>query len=407
MAAVKTVTQIHEKYEAGDILVFLTGQEEIEKAVELLTYYIRQMGSKIKELIVHPIYSALSSEQQARIFLPPPPGARKVIVATNIAETSITIDGIAYVVDAGFGKQKSYNPRNGMEALVITPISKASAKQRAGRAGRVGPGKCFRLYTAWAYENELEDANIPEIQRSNVSHIILLLKTLGISDPFTFDFMNAPPAETMLRSTKSLIEIGALDEFNGITRVGRCMSEIPVDPMLARSIIAGCELGCPSEITAIAAILSSQGTPFVRPPDKRKQADEAHKRFWCPEGDHMTVLRIFEQVLNVVAFYYFLVVSIRLLRAVVLQQLYSCTNYETRSGDTEPIGGHARKTRLPGASRSSGTGLGGDKGADKHLLFVRRYQRDTRTTWQPYPRMGTATICRGRIPKRSTSIRAA
>src|SRR5262249_28994987 len=161
----------------GDILVFLTGQEEIEKAVELLTYYIRQMGSKIKELIVCPIYSALPNEQQARIFLPPPAGARKVVIATNIAETSITIDGIAYVVDAGFSKQKSYNPRSGMEALVVTPISKASAKQRAGRAGRVGPGACFRLYTAWAYENELEDASIPEMQRSNVSHIILLLKT--------------------------------------------------------------------------------------------------------------------------------------------------------------------------------------------------------------------------------------
>ena len=209
------------------------------------------MGSKIKELIVYPIYSALPSEQQAKIFAPPPPGARKVVVATNIAETSITIDGIAYVVDTGFSKLKSYNPRNGMEALVITPISKASAKQRAGRAGRVGPGKCFRLYTAWAYDNELEDANIPEIQRSNVSHIILLLKTLGINDPFSFDFMNSPPAETMLRSIKSLIEIGALDELNCITKVGRYMSEIPVDPMLARSIIAGYELGCPSEITPL------------------------------------------------------------------------------------------------------------------------------------------------------------
>ena len=152
----------------GDILVFLTGQEEIEAAEELLKSRLKGLGSSAGELIVAPIYANLPSEMQARIFEPTPPGARKVVLATNIAETSLTIDGITYVVDPGFSKQSAYNPRTGVSSLVVTPISKASAQQRAGRAGRTAPGKAFRLYTAWSFRNELEDNTIPEIQRTNL-----------------------------------------------------------------------------------------------------------------------------------------------------------------------------------------------------------------------------------------------
>lgn len=148
--------------------MFLTGQEEIETAAEMIAERVRTLGKKIRELIVLPIYSNLPTDMQTKIFEPTPPGARKVILATNIAETSLTIDGIIYVIDPGFNKQKTYNARTGMESLIVTPISKASANQRAGRAGRVSAGKCFRLYTMSAYEKELDDNSIPEIQRTNL-----------------------------------------------------------------------------------------------------------------------------------------------------------------------------------------------------------------------------------------------
>lgn len=140
-AAVITALQLHVTQPLGDILIFLTGQEEIETATEMIQQRITGLGTKIKELIVRPIYSSLPSELQAQIFEPTPPGARKVVLATNIAETSITIDGIIYVIDTGFVKMTSYNPKSGIESLIVTPVSKASANQRAGRAGRVAPGK--------------------------------------------------------------------------------------------------------------------------------------------------------------------------------------------------------------------------------------------------------------------------
>lgn len=141
---------------SGDILVFLTGQDEIEAAAEILTQRTKGMGSKIPELIICPIYANLPSEQQAKIFEKTPPNARKVVLGTNIAETSLTIDGICFVIDTGFSKQKNFNPKTGMESLVVTPISQAASNQRAGRAGRTQAGKCFRLFTQWSFKNELE-----------------------------------------------------------------------------------------------------------------------------------------------------------------------------------------------------------------------------------------------------------
>lgn len=131
-----------------------------------------------------------------------------MILATNIAETSLTIDGIVYVIDPGFCKYKTYNARTGMESLIVTPISKASANQRAGRAGRVAPGKCFRLYTTTAYEKELEDNTVPEIQRTNLGNVVLLLKSLGINDLVHFDYMDPPPHETLIMALEQLYALG-------------------------------------------------------------------------------------------------------------------------------------------------------------------------------------------------------
>ncbi len=210
-AVVVTVFQIHITQSKGDILVFLTGQEEIETASEMINERLRVLGRKIRELIVLPIYSNLPTDMQTKIFEPTPPGARKVILATNIAETSLTIDGIIYVIDPGFNKQKTYNARTGMESLVVTPISKASANQRAGRAGRVSAGKCFRLYTMSAFEKELDDNAIPEIQRTNLGNVVLLLKSLGINDLVHFDYMDPPPHETLVMALEQLYALGALN----------------------------------------------------------------------------------------------------------------------------------------------------------------------------------------------------
>ena len=208
------------------------------------------------ELIVLPIYSTLPSHEQSKIFEETPPGARKVVVATNIAETSLTIDGIVYVIDPGFVKQKSFNPRTGMESLVVTQISKAAAQQRSGRAGRTAPGKCFRLYTAWAYKNELPENTIPEIQRTNLGNVVLMLKALGIEDLVHFDFMDPPPPETIMRALEQLYALGALNAQGELTKTGRRMAEFPLDPMMSKMLLGAEKYGVSEEVCTICAMLS-------------------------------------------------------------------------------------------------------------------------------------------------------
>uniref|UniRef100_A0AAY4EFR3 RNA helicase n=1 Tax=Denticeps clupeoides TaxID=299321 RepID=A0AAY4EFR3_9TELE len=294
-ACVVSVLQIHVTQPPGDILVFLTGQEEIEACCELLQERCRRLGSKIAELIVLPIYANLPSDMQAKIFNPTPPGARKVVVATNIAETSLTIDGIIYVIDPGFCKQKSYNARTGMESLIVTPCSRASANQRAGRAGRVAAGKCFRLYTAWAFKHEMEETTVPEIQRTNLGNVVLLLKSLGINDLIHFDFMDPPPHETLVLALEQLYALGALNHLGELTKLGRRMAELPVDPMLSKMILASEQYKCSEEVLTIAAMLSVNNSIFYRPKDKVVHADNARMNFVVPGGDHMVLLNVYTQ----------------------------------------------------------------------------------------------------------------
>uniref|UniRef100_A0A8C5DVP5 RNA helicase n=1 Tax=Gouania willdenowi TaxID=441366 RepID=A0A8C5DVP5_GOUWI len=294
-ACVVSVLQIHVTQPTGDILVFLTGQEEIEACCELLQERCRRLGSKIAELLVLPIYANLPSDMQAKIFNPTPPGARKVVVATNIAETSLTIDGIIYVIDPGFCKQKSYNARTGMESLIVTPCSRASANQRAGRAGRVAAGKCFRLYTAWAFKHEMEETTVPEIQRTNLGNVVLLLKSLGINDLVHFDFMDPPPHETLVLALEQLYALGALNHLGELTKLGRRMAELPVDPMLSKMILASEQYKCSEEVLTIAAMLSVNNSIFYRPKDKVVHADNARMNFLMPGGDHMVLLNVYTQ----------------------------------------------------------------------------------------------------------------
>ena len=256
----------------------------------------RGLGTKIAEMIIAPIYANLPSDMQAKIFEPTPLGARKVVLATNIAETSLTIDGIKYVIDPGFVKQNSYNPRTGMESLIVTPVSKASANQRAGRAGRTSAGKCFRLFTAWSFENELEDNTVPEIQRTNLGNVVLMLKSLGIHDLMNFDFMDPPPAETLLRALESLYALGALNDKGELTKLGRRMAEFPLDPMLSKMLLASETFGVPDQIATICAMVSIGGSVFYRPKDKQVFADNAHKNFSRGNvGDHIALLNVFDQ----------------------------------------------------------------------------------------------------------------
>ncbi|XP_069678567.1 pre-mRNA-splicing factor ATP-dependent RNA helicase DHX16 [Periplaneta americana] len=294
-ACVVSVLQIHATQALGDILVFLTGQEEIETCQELLQERSRRLGSKIKELIILPVYSNLPSDMQARIFQPTPPNARKVVLATNIAETSLTIDNIIYVIDPGFCKQNNFNSRTGMESLIVVPISKASANQRAGRAGRVAAGKCFRLYTAWAYKHELEDNTVPEIQRINLGNAVLTLKALGIDDLVHFDFLDPPPHETLVLALEQLYALGALNHHGELTKLGRRMAEFPVDPMMAKMILASEKYKCSEEILSIASMLSVNGAIFYRPKDKIVHADAARRGFFTPGGDHLMLLNIYSR----------------------------------------------------------------------------------------------------------------
>lgn len=177
-------------------------------------------------------------------------------MSTNIAETSLTIDGVVFVIDPGFAKQKVYNPRIRVESLLVSPISKASAQQRAGRAGRTRPGKCFRLYTEKAYKNEMQDNTYPEILRSNLGSVVLQLKKLGIDDLVHFDFMDPPAPETLMRALELLNYLAALDDDGNLTDLGAVMAEFPLDPQLAKMLIASCNHNCSNEILSVTAMLS-------------------------------------------------------------------------------------------------------------------------------------------------------
>jgi ATP-dependent RNA helicase DHX8/PRP22 len=292
-AALVTVMQIHLTEPAGDILLFLTGKEEIDSSCEILSERMKALGPNVPELMVLPIYGALPSEVASRIFEPSPTGTRKVVIATNIAETSLTIDGIYYVVDPGFVKQSSYDGKLGMDRLQITPISQAQARQRSGRAGRTGPGKCFRLYTEAAFQNEMLPTTIPEIQRQNLSNTILMLKAMGINDLLHFDFMDPPPTNTMLTALEELYQLGSLDDEGLLTRLGRQMADFPMDPSLSKSLIQSVSLQCSDEVLTIVAMISATQNVFHRPRDKQQQADQKKQKFNDPSGDHITLLNVY------------------------------------------------------------------------------------------------------------------
>ena len=296
--AIKKVIEIHQNEKKGDILLFLTGEEEIENACQKIREGIEELGDEVGYANVIPIYSTLPPYLQEKIFEPPPKKnkkgifGRKIIVATNIAESSITIDGIVYVVDPGFTKQKVFNPRGKMESLLINIISKENADQRAGRAGRTQNGKCFRLYTKESYEKELKKSSIPEILRSNITSVVLNLLKLGIKDLVHFDFIDPPAPETMMRAIEMLNYLGAMDDDGNLTELGSQMNQFPLEPELAKIVLAGVKYKCVNDMLTIAATLSVK-SPFLRPRGKENEADSKKYMFTHHSGDHITLIMVY------------------------------------------------------------------------------------------------------------------
>eukprot|EP00501_MAST-03F_sp_TOSAG23-6_P000019 GSMAST32.ASY1.ANO1.19.1 assembled CDS len=242
--AVKQAMTIHMSSPPGDILIFMTGQ------AERMSQLTSKDDANVPPLLLLPMYSSLPSDLQARIFDKAPPGTRKCIVSTNIAETSLTVDGVKYVIDSGYGKVKVYNPKIGMDSLSITPISKANC-----------PGVCYRLYTQRMFTDELLENQIPEIQRTNLSNVVLLLKSLGVVNLLHFDFMDPPPQANILNS---MMLVGAE------------------------------KLKCTAEVCTIVSMLSVPDI-FYRPDDRAAESDAAREKFFVPESDHLTFLNAYNQ----------------------------------------------------------------------------------------------------------------
>lgn len=298
--AVSQAINIHlANKEDGDILIFMPGQEEIEvccdKIEERINYVKSQTPeAEIKDLKILPMYSALPPERQAEVFKEAPEGSRKCIVATNIAETSLTVDGVKFVIDSGYSRLKVFQPKMGIDALLVYPISQANANQRAGRAGRTSSGVSYRLYTEKQYNDELLITTVPEIQRSNLSNVILLLKSLKIDDLMSFKFMDPPPQDNMSNSMYQLWMLGALDNRGNLTQLGRDMANFPLDPTMSKMVIESIADGCSNEVLIIVSMLSGPSV-FYRPEGREEDSDRERERFYIHDSDHLTLLNVYKQ----------------------------------------------------------------------------------------------------------------
>jgi len=298
--SLETVLKIHKKNEPGDILIFLTSAEDVDSLTETLeeksaalTQRAKDVGVKMMKMKVYRLYGSLPVQDQFRVFENVNRGTRKVIAATNIAETSLTLPGIVHVIDAGFVKIAAYNPVNGLDSTVVIPVSQASANQRAGRAGRVRSGCCYRLYSQNDYE-QLKEATEPEMRRSELSSTIIRLKMLGISNVVRFDFPSPPPAQSLSRSLELLLALGAIDEQCELTSdIGEKLAELPLHPFHARMLLASIKYECVKEVLSLVALLSVR-TIFSIPAGRRQEASRQHRRFQVEEGDHISMLNAFE-----------------------------------------------------------------------------------------------------------------
>ncbi|MEM8618444.1 MAG: ATP-dependent RNA helicase HrpA [Actinomycetota bacterium] len=278
-----------EREGAGDVLVFLSGEREIHDTADAL----RRRGGGRPDVEVLPLYARLSAAEQHRIFDRPSSSARRVVLSTNIAETSLTVPGIRYVVDTGTARISRYSRRLKVQRLPIETVSKASANQRAGRCGRLGPGICLRLYGEDDFAERPEFTE-PEILRTSLAAVILQMSSIGIDDLEGFPFLEPPDSASIRDGYRLLEELGALrGEDRGLTRVGRRLARLPIDPRLGRMILEADRHNCVREVLVIAAGLSIQD-PRERPDDRREQAAEQHNRFRAPGSDLMAMVALWD-----------------------------------------------------------------------------------------------------------------
>ncbi len=282
--AVEAVERILQESTGGDILVFLPTERDIREVRDQLE------GRKRRDIEVVPLFGRLTNAEQQRVFAPTP--RRKIVVATNIAETSLTIPGIRFVVDTGLARISRYVPQSRTRRLPVEPVAQSSADQRKGRCGRVSDGVCIRLYSEQDYDDRPRFAQ-PEIQRSNLADVILRMKAFGLGDIEDFPFLNAPPAKGIRAGYALLHELGALDGAGALTDLGRELAHLPVDPTVGRMVLQARQEKCLREVLVIASALSIQD-PRERPLERQAQADAAHRRFAHPDSDFLTLLAIWE-----------------------------------------------------------------------------------------------------------------
>jgi HrpA-like RNA helicase len=291
-----TILQIHNsdeepEYKGGDILAFLPGQEDIEDVQELLNQKLEKFSYKYE---VFPLFSALPNQEQLRIFQPLE-NKRKIILATNIAETSLTIKNIKYVIDSGFCKQRNYIAKSGIDTLHVTKISKNSSVQRAGRAGRESKGKCFRLFTEREF-SLMNDFTTPEVERLNLKNVVLHLKSLGI-DPLTFDLIDKPPKENFYKAFDELKTYGAIDIYNNLSDLGKKMCVLPLEPIFAKILINSLSPDfnkVKDDVLTIISVLQTDNI-FYTPSVIKEKAEKIREKFTHQISDHLTFLNVFNQ----------------------------------------------------------------------------------------------------------------
>ncbi|KAK7196192.1 pre-mRNA splicing factor ATP-dependent RNA helicase [Novymonas esmeraldas] len=297
-AALQTVMMIHLQEPPGDVLVFFTGQEEIELGGEQLFRWMemlrRQVSTPLPDLMVLPLTATMPQEVQSKVFEATPPGCRKVVLATNVAETSITISNLYYVVDSGFCKQNSFDAKHGIDQLKVTPVSQAQAKQRSGRAGRIGPGKCYRMFTEAQFTTDMVSETVPDIMRTSLFHVTLQLKAMGL-DLLNLELMDCPPKEAIVSALEKLRYLEALDDDGLLTPLGSRMAQLSIDPSQSKTLLTSVDLGCSEPVLTIVSMLAVQKRGvFYRPRDQQAAADAARRQFMQPEGDQLTLMAVYD-----------------------------------------------------------------------------------------------------------------
>ena len=283
-----TVDRVLDNGDEGGILIFLPGEKIIKDCVQNLTH--APFGKKLHIL---PLYGRLAKEEQELVFDPAPKGKKKVVISTNIAETSVTISDITTVIDCGLCKLNYYNPRNFTSSLVETAVSKASCNQRKGRAGRTQPGTCYRLYSRKDFETRPE-YTLEEIYRTDLSEVVLRMAELGITDFYDFDFIASPGREGIIGAVDTLNMLGALDSDNSLSSIGQMMVYFPLEPRISRIIVEAIMRypDCIEKVLIATSFLSAH-SPFILPPNEEMEARKAHHRFRDMQGDFCTYLNLF------------------------------------------------------------------------------------------------------------------